>query len=219
MIKKVSQNRILLRKTQPTVEPVFCASRNTVAKRVGYIRVSTVSQSLDAQTDALQATDIDFIFADHGVSGANLQRPGLEAAIDRLGNGDILVVVALDRLGRDMPDLFRIIERVRERGAHLRSLREGIDSTTAVGRMLFGVFGALAEFELALVKERTAERLGAKKRRGERIGRKLLLTKSQVSAARALLVDGTRSATSVARTLRVDRATLYRALDRYPAET
>ena len=217
-MKKSSQNRTTARRATAPVKPVFIASQNVVAKLVGYVRVSKASQSLDAQTDALKATGAAVIYADHGISGSVRARAGLDGAIEALDSGDVLVVVALDRLGRDLGDLVRIVEQLRERGAHLRSLRESIDTTTAVGTMLFGIFGALAQYERALVIERTAERLGAKKRRGERIGRKPLLTRSQVSAARDLLAAGDRSATTVARTLRVDRATLYRALARYPED-
>lgn len=210
----VSRNRTATPQPSPSAKPVFLASRNVVAKLVGYVRVSRTSQNLDAQTDALKAAGADVIYADHGVSGAKKDREGLDSAIAELRGGDILIVVALDRLGRDLPELFRIIERLHERGAHLRSQREAIDTTTIVGRMLFGIFGALSEFELALVKERTAERLSAKKRRGERIGRKLKLTPSQIQLARELLETGDRSATTVARHFHVDRSTLYRALSK-----
>jgi DNA invertase Pin-like site-specific DNA recombinase len=128
-----------------------------------------------------------------------------------LQHGDALVVVALDRLGRDLHDLVGIVDRLRELGANLISLRESIDTTTATGRMLFGIFGSLAEYERELIKERTAVRLAAKKVRGERVGRKPSLTPSQVRDARVLLAEG-RSSSQVARTLGIGRATLYRHL-------
>ncbi len=105
----------------------------------------------------------------------------------------------------------RVVDGLRERGAHLRSLRESIDTTTAAGRMLFGIFGALAEYEKAMIRERTIERLSAKKRRGERVGRKPKLTPSQVTLAQREL-DAGASANLVARNLRCGRSTLYRAL-------
>jgi DNA invertase Pin-like site-specific DNA recombinase len=197
-------------------QPVFRESRNIVSKLVGYARVSRTSQSLDAQTDALRAAGAAVVFADHGVSGAARDRAGLDAALAEIGAGDVLVVIALDRLGRDLGDLVRIVAALSERGGHLRAMRESIDTTTAVGRMLFGVFGSLAEYERELIRERTADRLAAKKRRGERVGRKRLLTPSQVDVARRELAHGN-SAAKVARNLRVGRSTLYRALGEFRA--
>lgn len=193
------------------VKPLFCASQNVVSKRIGYVRTSRTSQSLEQQQDALIIAGCALVYGDHGVSGAVRDRDGLDAAFDALQSGDALVVVALDRLGRDLGDLVGIVDLLRGRGAHLVSLRESIDTTTTVGKMLLGVFGALAEYERALIQERTVERLSAKKRRGERVGRKPSLTPSQVRTARTLLDQG-RSAGHVARDLRVGRATLYRHL-------
>lgn len=197
--------------TTPVV-PVFSASYNVVPKRVvGYVRVSKVSQTVDQQVDALRAIGVACVYADEGVSGAQRDRDGLSAALAELQPGDALAVVALDRLGRDLSNLVRVVDALRERGAHLRSLRESIDTTTAAGRMVFGIFGALAEYERAMIQERTAERLAAKKRRGERVGRKPKLTPSQVALALREL-DGGASSATVARNLRCGRSTLYRAL-------
>lgn len=160
--------------------------------------------------DALRAIGVVAVYADEGVSGAKRDRDGLNAALEELQPGDALAVVALDRLGRDLSDLVRIVETLRERGAHLRSLRESIDTTTAAGRMLLGIFGALAEYERAMIQERTAERLAAKKARGERVGRKPALTPSQIALARRELAAGV-SAAVVARSLHCGRSTLYRA--------
>jgi DNA invertase Pin-like site-specific DNA recombinase len=175
------------------------------------------------------------------------ERPQLDAALAECGRGDTLVVVALDRLGRDLSDLVKIVaglkERARrrwlrqhlrrhwrlgigartsaarrsallllERGVNLVSKRESIDTSTSVGEMLLGIFGSLAQYEKALIQERTRARLASKKVRGERVGRKPALTPSQVKDARALLADGTRSSSQVAKTLGVSRATLYRHL-------
>ncbi|MDP9025403.1 MAG: recombinase family protein [Candidatus Eremiobacteraeota bacterium] len=175
------------------------------------MRVSKLSQSLDQQQDALVAAGCSVVFGDHGISGAVRDRAGLDAALAEVQPGDVLVVVALDRLGRDLGDLVRIVEQLRERGVNLITLRESIDTTTAVGTMLLGVFGSLAQYERALTAERTAVRLAAKKVRGERVGRKLKLTPSQVRDARALLAEG-RSSTQVARSFNIGRATLYRHL-------
>jgi DNA invertase Pin-like site-specific DNA recombinase len=206
-----SQNRSKSRIKTTPAKPLLRASQNVVSKRVGYVRVSSVSQSLEQQQDALVAAGCCVVFGDHGVSGAVRDRAGLDSALADLQHGDALVVVALDRLGRDLGDLLRIVEQLRERGVHLIALRENIDTTTAVGTMLLGVFGALAQYERALVAERTAVRLAAKKVRGERVGRKPVMTPSQVRDARVLSAEG-RSSTQVARTFGIGRATLYRHL-------
>jgi DNA invertase Pin-like site-specific DNA recombinase len=206
-----SQNRTNTRIETPSATTVLRLSQNVVSKRIGYVRVSKVSQSLDQHIDALSVAGCSEIHRDNGVSGSVRIRAGLDGALAALRDGDVLVVVALDRLGRDLGDLVRIVERLRERGCHLVSLRESIDTTTAVGQMLFGIFGSLGQYERALIMERTSERLAAKKRRGERVGRKPALTPSQVVAAQTLLESGT-SAVTVARNLGCSRATLYRHL-------
>jgi DNA invertase Pin-like site-specific DNA recombinase len=211
--QRASRNRADSRTGTGTVVPLFQASRNVVPNQiVGYVRVSKVSQSTEQQVDALRAIGVSVIFADEGVSGAQRDRKGLDAALAALRPGDALAVVALDRLGRDLSNLVRIVAGLQERGVHLRSLRESIDTTTAAGRMVFGVMAALAEYELAMIKERTALRLGAMKRRGEHIGRKPKLTPSQVEVARRELDAGTSSAQTIARGFKVGRSTLYRAL-------
>lgn len=208
----LSRNRTKSGSETRPVTAVFRESRNLVPNRiVGYVRVSKTSQTVEQQIDALRATGAVAVYADEGVSGAQRVRPGLEAALGELRPGDALAVVALDRLGRDLSDLVQIVESIRECGAHLRSLRESIDTTTAAGRMMLGIFGALAEYERAMLRERTAERLAAKKRRGERVGRRPKLTPSQIGLAWRELDAGI-SASTVARNLRVGRSTLYRAL-------
>ena len=164
-----SRNRAIAGNGTAHVAPVFRASQNVVPNRiVGYVRVSKTSQTVEQQVDALRAIGVAAVYADEGVSGAQRDRDGLSAALAELQPGDALAVVALDRLGRDLSDLVRVVDGLRERGAHLRSLRESIDTTTAAGRMLFGIFGALSEYERAMIQERTMARLAAKKRRGRR---------------------------------------------------
>jgi DNA invertase Pin-like site-specific DNA recombinase len=195
---------------------MFRASQNIVSKRVGYCRVSTTDQTNDQQKDALVAAGCGVIWSDEGISGSVRDRKGLDAALADCHTGDTLVVVALDRLGRDLGDLVAIVNGLREQGVNLVCLRESIDTSTDIGQMLLGIFGALAQYERALIRERTAARLGAKKRRGENIGRKPSLTPSQVVSARTLLDAGT-SAATVARNLGCSRATLYRHLSGSPA--
>lgn len=184
---------------------MFRESRNVVPNRIaGYVRVSKISQTVEQQLDALRVIGVAAVYADEGVSGAQRDRDGLSAALQP---GDTLAVVALDRLGRDLSDLVRVVDGLRKRGAHLRSLRQSIDTTTAAARMLFRTLGALSEYKRAMIQERTTERLAAKKRRGERVGRKPALSPSQV-APREL--DGGGSATAMARNCRLNLRPLYR---------
>lgn len=177
---------------------------------IGYARVSTGDQNLDLQEQALSAAGTARIFTDR-VSGAATSRPGLDKALAALTTGDVLVVWRLDRLGRSLSHLITLVRDLGERGIGFRSLTEGIDTTTAQGKLVFHMMGALAEFERALISERTRAGLQAAKARGERLGRKPALIASQVEHARKLIQSGERPA-DVARSLQVGRATLYRAL-------
>lgn len=177
---------------------------------IGYARVSTGDQNLDLQEHALSAAGAARIFTDR-VSGAATSRPGLDKVLAALATGDVLVVWRLDRLGRSLSHLITLVHDLGERGIGFRSLTEGIDTTTAQGKLVFHMMGALAEFERALISERTRAGLQAAKARGERLGRKPALIASQVEHARKLIESGERAA-DVARSLQVGRATLYRAL-------
>lgn len=193
-------------------KPLWTQSLNAVPERsIGYVRVSKTSQTVQQQSDALKKAGVAAIFGDEGISGSRRDRPSLDAALSDLRAGDALCVVALDRLGRNLTDLLRIMQTLHDKGAHLRSLRESIDTTTAPGRMLFGIFGALAEYERAITVERTAERLSAMKRRGLSTGRKPALNATQIQMARNELARGT-SAAVVAHNLGCGRSTLYRHL-------
>ncbi len=121
---------------------------------IGYARVSTLVQTLDLQTDALARTDCGRIFTDT-VSGAKADRKGLTEALSHLRPGDILVVWRLDRLGRSLPHLIQLVEDLKARGIGFKSLTENIDTTTSAGQLIFHLFGALAEFERDLIRERT----------------------------------------------------------------
>lgn len=177
---------------------------------IGYARVSTGDQNLDLQERALRDAGVAKIFTDK-VSGAAATRPGLDKALAALSQGDVLVVWRLDRLGRSLPHLISVVTGLGERGVGFRALHDNIDTTTAQGRLVFHMMGALAEFERALISERTQAGLRAAKARGERLGRRPALTPAQVAHARQLIEAGSRT-TDVARTLNVGRATLYRAL-------
>ncbi len=179
---------------------------------LGYARVSTDHQSLDQQHDALTAAGCERIFNDM-LAGARDDRPGLAALLDYAREGDTVVVVALDRLGRSLAGIVRTVETLRERGVMLRSLREGIDYSTAVGRMVAGIFASLAEYERELIHERAAVARHAARARGKHTGRPRALSDDQVRIARRMRQHG-ESMPTIAATLRVSRATLYRSLGR-----
>ena len=178
--------------------------------RIGYARVSTADQNPDLQLDALKASGCEKLITEK-LSGAAKSRPKLDKLLGSLSEGDVLTVWRLDRLGRSLPHLIACVTTLEERGAHLRSLTEGIDTTTAQGRVTFGIMASLAEFERSLVFERTRAGLASAKLRGARIGRPKSLTPAQVRHARKLL-DGNERPLAVADSMGVSRSTLYRAL-------
>lgn len=178
---------------------------------VGYARVSTTDQSLDLQRDALATAGVERVFTDQA-SGRKDDRQGLAAALAVLQAGDVLVVWKLDRLGRSLKHLVDTVSALEQRGIGLRVLSGGIDTTSAAGRLVFGIFAALAEFEADLIKERTLAGLASAKARGRTGGRPRSLTPKQINHARALLALGDATVRDVAVTLNVSRSTLYRAL-------
>ncbi len=177
---------------------------------VGYARVSTGHQSLDQQRDALTAAGCERIFSDK-LSGAREDRPGLAAMLDYVRRGDTVVVIALDRLGRSLSGVIRTVEKLTEAGVLLRSLREGIDYSTPTGRMLAGIFAALAGYERELMHERAAVAREAARLRGRHTGRPPKLTQAQARQVRALR-DGGESISELVGSYGVSRATIYRAL-------
>jgi len=177
---------------------------------VGYARVSTGHQSLDQQCDALTAAGCERIFSDK-LSGAREDRPGLAAMLDYARAGDTVVVIALDRLGRSLSGVIRTVETLTEAGVLLRSLREGIDYSTPTGRMLAGIFAALAGYERELMHERAAAAREAARLRGRHTGRPPKLTEAQARQVRALRGSG-ESISELVRSYGVSRATIYRAL-------
>ena len=151
--------------------------------KIGYASVSTVDQNLELQTDALTEAGCKKIFSDHGVSGAKAERPGLDEALDRIRKKDTLVIWKLDRLGRSLSDLLSIVEYLKDRGAHFLSIQDGFDTSTASGKMVFSVIGAMAEYERNLIRERTMAGLAAARARGRMGGRPKALDKRQVKVA------------------------------------
>jgi len=145
---------------------------------VGYARVSTLEQHIDMQLDALTHAGCEKIFRDT-ISGAKSERPGLSQAIEFMRQGDVLVVWKLDRLGRSLRDLIDIVSTLRHQGIGFRVLQEAIDTTTPAGELIFHIFGALAEFERALIRLRTRAGLVAARTRGRKGGRPRKFTAEQ----------------------------------------
>lgn len=146
-------------------------SLNPTGRKIGYVRVSDKDQSEALQLDALKAAGCKIIYGDHGVSGKIRRRAGLDELLSKLKKGDTLVVWKLDRLGRSTIHLLQIMSDLRERGIDFQALTQGIDTTTAVGRMLFGQLAVFAEFERETISERTKAGMEAARRRGVHIGR------------------------------------------------
>ncbi|WP_099224627.1 recombinase family protein [Mycobacterium persicum] len=183
---------------------------------LGYARVSTGHQSLDQQTDALMAAGVDpqRLYSDKlSGTGTKEQRPGLAALLDYARPGDVIVVCGVDRLGRTAAEVMTTIRDLLADGIVLRSLREGADSSTPTGRMIFGVMASLAELELELQRERVAAAKAARKARGGNIGRPRKLDAAKLRQAEQMRAAG-EPVPSIAATLGVAVPTLYRYLDR-----
>jgi DNA invertase Pin-like site-specific DNA recombinase len=186
--------------------------------QLGYARVSTGHQSLDQQVDALTAAGVDAnrVYSDK-LSGTSTreQRPGLAALLDYAREGDAIVVVGIDRLGRNAAEVLTTIRELGERGIVLRSLREGIDTSNATGRMVAGVLASLAELELELGRERRAVAREARRARGQHVGRPKALDENNAALARRMHSSG-EPARTIATVLNVSRATVYRVLAEQP---
>ncbi|HFJ9472463.1 recombinase family protein [Bacillus cereus group sp. MYBKT111-2] len=180
---------------------------------IGYARVSTHDQNLDLQKDALIQAGCKRIFTDV-VSGSTSSRSGLDEALDYVREGDTLVVWKLDRLGRSLKHLIETINILNEEGIAFRSLQENMDTSTSGGKLIFHVFGALAEFEREMIQERTQAGLSAARARGRLGGRPKAMDTTQVSMAKSLMKDPNYSTEDICNTLGVSRATLYRYLQK-----
>ena len=176
---------------------------------VGYARVSTSDQKLDLQLDALREAGCEKTFCDQA-SGAKTERPVLTEALAFARTGDTLVVWRLDRFGRSLKDLVGRVEELRERGVGFRSLTEGVDTTSPTGKLVFHMFGALAEFERDLIRERTMAGLASARARGRQGGRPRAMDEEKVRVASRLMKDPEVSVAEVCRAVGVSSATLYR---------
>lgn len=180
---------------------------------IGYARVSTYEQNLDLQLDALQKEGCEKIYTDKA-SGAKDDRLGLAEAIEFLREGDTLVVWKLDRLGRSLRHLIEVVNDLHKHGRLFKSLQENIDTASSGGKLIFHIFGALAEFERDVIRERTLAGLQAARERGRVGGRPRALDDKQVAMARSLLEQNGHSVGEVCRALGVSRSTLYRYLEK-----
>ena len=176
---------------------------------IGYARVSTHEQTLDLQRDALLKAGCEKIFTDT-VSGTKAERKGLSEALSHLREGDTLVVWRLDRLGRSLRHLIDTITALDERGVGFKSLSENIDTTTSGGKLVFHIFGALAEFEREIIKERTQAGLVAARSRGKVGGRPKALTPKEMQILRNMAADKSLSVSDICKTLGIGRTTFYR---------
>jgi DNA invertase Pin-like site-specific DNA recombinase len=184
---------------------------------IGYARVSREDQNLDLQVDALKRAGCIRIFTDHGLSGTLTRRPELDAALDYVRDGDTLVVWKLDRLGRSLKHLIETVNDLDARHVGFRSLQEAMDTTTPGGKLIFHIFGSLAEFERELIRERTMAGLASARARGRVGGRKPKLTDDQVKLARQLYDARDHTVDQIAAMFGVTKPTIYRHLDRTAA--
>ncbi|MDH3675507.1 MAG: recombinase family protein [Anaerolineae bacterium] len=176
--------------------------------KVGYARVSTDDQNLSLQLDALKQADCEEIYQDQ-VSGATAERTGLQEALAYLRPGDTLVVWRLDRLGRSLKHLIEIVTKLEERGIGLQSLQESIDTTTSGGRLVFHIFGALAEFERNLIRERTQAGLQAARARGRKGGRPKALDTKKTELLYQLYDEKKHSIMELCDIMGISKSTLY----------
>ncbi len=176
---------------------------------IGYARVSTLEQNLDLQKDALKKAGCEQIFTDK-TSGIKDTRPGFDKAFEFLRKGDTLVVWKLDRLGRSLSHLIELISAFKEKGAYFKSLQENIDTTSSTGKLIFHIFGALAEFEHDLIKQRTMAGLTAARARGRMGQRPKLLDEKQIAQVIAMHKDVSLSIKDRCKTLDVSKTTFYR---------
>src|SRR5215831_12999465 len=182
---------------------------------IGYARVSTNEQNLDLQRDALRKAGVapKDLYTDK-VTGVKADRPGFQAALSHIRNGDTLIVWRLDRLGRSLKHLIETVTMLKNQGVAFKSLTENIDTSTTTGNLVFQIFGALAEFERNLITDRTVAGLASARARGRTGGRPRRNPASgRVTLAKRLYRDPSMSIPEILKTLNISKATLYRWLD------
>lgn len=177
---------------------------------LGYARVSTEGQSLEAQLDALETAGVERVFSEKA-SGSKRARPELDKLMDQLRPGDVVTVTKYDRLSRSLQDLLAIVEEIRAKGAGFRSLAEDIDTTTSAGRLVFHVFASIAQFERERISERTREGLAVARKAGRIGGRPPALSRQQRDEVRRLRDEDGRRIAEIARLFQVSPNTVRRA--------
>lgn len=177
----------------------------------GYARVSTHEQDHALQLDALHKAGVEEVVTDT-ISGTKRERPGLDRLLDKVRAGDSIVVWRLDRLARSLTNLLELVDTLNKKGVSIRSLHEDINTASANGRLILHIFGALGEFEAALVKERTMAGLQAARAQGRKGGRKPSLNPEQRRMVRSLIKDGVPK-TDICKQFGISRAALYRNLE------
>jgi DNA invertase Pin-like site-specific DNA recombinase len=185
---------------------------------IGYARVSTQDQTLNLQKDALEKLGCTKIFTDTA-SGAKAERIGLEEALEYVREGDTLVVWRLDRLGRSLKHLIETISKLDNCKIGFKSLTENIDTTTSGGKLIFHIFGALAEFERNLIRERTNAGLTAARARGRKGGRPKALPPKKAQMVQDLYRNKENSIDEICKTLNISRTTLYRYIKTQEAKS
>ncbi|MGV1005972.1 MAG: recombinase family protein [Candidatus Nanopelagicales bacterium] len=178
---------------------------------VGYARISTLTQTLEQQTEQLTASGAGRIFHDI-MSGARDDRPGFTDCLNYLREGDSLIVWRLDRLGRNMRSIVNTLHELTERGITVRSIHDGVDTSTSTGRMVAGILMSIAEYERELIRERTALKLAHARKSGVKFGRPHKLNADQAALARRMKDSG-ETAGTICKTLSIGRTTLYRYLN------
>jgi DNA invertase Pin-like site-specific DNA recombinase len=186
-------------------------SEKRMSLKIGYARVSTVEQNLDLQVDALKKAGCETIYSEK--ISASKTRLELQHALKSIRDGDVLVVWRLDRLARSMRELIEIVSLLDARGVGFESLTEKIDTTSAGGRLMFHIFGALAEFERNLIQERTKAGLDAARARGRKGGRKQVLSEKHKKEIKTLAADPQHRIIDIATRYKVSRSTIYKALN------
>jgi DNA invertase Pin-like site-specific DNA recombinase len=179
--------------------------------KIGYARISTLDQNHDLQFDALTQAGCEKVFSDK-VSGAKVDRPGLQEALAYLRKDDCLVVWRLDRLGRSLKHLIEVAEGLEKRGVGLASLQEGLDTSTSGGKLIFHIFGALAEFERNLIRERTMAGLSSARARGRLGGRSNKLGNGQIVTLKKLYDSREHTVDEICRLMGISKPTFYRYL-------
>ena len=212
MLTAVSEAVTEINVSRWTFGDVF-GTLDVVGDLIGYARISTADQSPNLQEDALTKAGCVRVFVDQA-SGVADQRLQLEKLLDHLRPGDSVVVWRLDRLARSLRNLIELVRLLEEKQVGLKCLQESIDTSTPGGKLIFHVFGALAEFERALIVERTKAGLAAARARGRKGGRPSVVTAEKLAAARKLYESGDQTVAEIARSLSVSRSSLYRALQK-----